>query len=86
VVGYLSGMTHHRHKNQLYMMTTRDAAAYLRLKVSTIKGWRRTGEGPPFYRYSSRCVRYKRAELDAWIAQHSDPNTDSPSEAPADEG
>ena len=80
-------MGYHQHmRNPVNMMTPRDAARYMGVDFNTVKRWRRTGEGPPFYRYSSRCVRYKRAELDAWIAQHSDPNTDSPSEAPADEG
>ena len=49
------------------MMTPGDAAKYLRLEISTLKARRRKGTGPKFYRYSSRCIRYRREDLDAWI-------------------
>ena len=49
------------------MMTPRDAAAYLGVEASTLKARRSKGTGPKYYRYSSRCIRYKRADLDDWI-------------------
>ena len=51
-------------------MTPVDAARYLSLEVSTLKKRRRLGTGPKFYRFSSRCVRYLREDLDEWIDDH----------------
>lgn len=58
---------HNGRAPQGAMMTPKDAARYLSLEVSTLKARRRSGTGPKFYRYSSRCVRYRRQDLDAWI-------------------
>lgn len=50
-------------------MTVKEAAAYLGLSPATLDTWRSTRtDGPPFLRYSARCVRYRRADLDAWMA------------------
>jgi len=46
------------------------AATYLGIKEKTLGAWRARGYGPKFFRYSGRCVRYKKADLDAWLAQH----------------
>lgn len=50
------------------MDDTAGAAEYLDLGVSTLNRWRGTGEGPPFVKIGSR-VRYRRADLDAWLKQ-----------------
>lgn len=50
-----------------HMITTKDAARYLGVKASALIAWRHRGTGPKFHRYSSRCIRYKRADLDDWI-------------------
>lgn len=46
------------------------AADYLGLAVGTLGKWRlhpKSG-GPPFYRMPGGPVRYKRADLDAWLS------------------
>tara|TARA_R100000808_G_scaffold17177_2_gene38155 strand:- start:177 stop:389 length:213 start_codon:yes stop_codon:yes gene_type:complete len=63
------------------MMASRDAASYLGVTHNTLKTWRRTGEGPVFYRYSSRCIRYRRADLDAWIESQSASTVEAPTDA-----
>jgi predicted DNA-binding transcriptional regulator AlpA len=48
------------------LLDERDAAASLGLQPRTLQLWRRTGEGPSFVRVSSRCVRYRVADLESW--------------------
>ena len=39
------------------------AAAFLRVSVSTLRGWRVSGRGPRWIKLSGNCVRYRRREL-----------------------
>ena len=48
-------------------MRTREAAQYLQLATSSLKYWRVKGKGPKYIRLESRSVRYRRADLDAWV-------------------
>lgn len=48
------------------LLSEREAAAVLGLKPRTLENWRQSGDGPPFVRISSRCVRYRPADLEAW--------------------
>ena len=48
-------------------LTTREAARYLGLSLSTLKRYRVSGDGPVFHRFGGR-VRYRREDLDAWAA------------------
>lgn len=49
-------------------LTTEEAAGLLGLSRKTLERWRLTGEGPKFVRLSSRCVRYREADLDEWAS------------------
>lgn len=42
------------------------AAEFLGLSIKTLQKRRVTGDGPKFLKISSRCVRYRRADLIAW--------------------
>jgi excisionase family DNA binding protein len=44
------------------------------IPVRTIYGWRSRSEGPVGYRIG-RHVRFRRADVDAWLEQHRDPRT-----------
>lgn len=55
-----------------------DAAHSLGFKSRTLQEWRRTGEGPAFLRVSSRCVRYRVEDLEAWAASRVRQNTGQP--------
>jgi excisionase family DNA binding protein len=46
-------------------MTTTEAADHLNVKPSTLEQWRWQGKGPRFVKMG-RCVRYRRADLDAF--------------------
>lgn len=57
------------------LLTTVEAAAYLRLKPATLETWRSTKrDGPPYIK-RGRSVAYRRADLEAYITS----NTITPS-------
>jgi hypothetical protein len=61
------------------LFNTQDAAAYLALGPRTLVEWRARGGGPQFTKLN-RTVRYRRVDLDAFIAARlrhstSDPGT-----------
>ena len=49
------------------ILPTPEAATYLRLSKPTLERLRLTGEGPPYAKLG-KAVRYRRADLDAWLA------------------
>ena len=40
----------------------------LNFRPRALEDWRLRNEGPRFVRFSRRCVRYARAEVDAWVS------------------
>ncbi len=48
------------------MMTTTEAAQYVRLGKPTLDRFRVTGEGPAFCKLGG-AVRYRQQDLDAWL-------------------
>jgi hypothetical protein len=55
-------------------MTTDEAAAYLKLAPQTLEAarYKADGSGPPYVKLP-RAVRYRRSQLDAWMAKHDHP-------------
>ena len=51
------------------LLNTDSAADLLGLSKSTLEHWRMVRKGPPFVRVGPRCIRYRRADLDAWLSQ-----------------
>jgi len=51
------------------LLTTREAAGYLRLAITTLEHWRLEGRGPAWFRLSKRQIRYRRADVDQWLAE-----------------
>lgn len=45
-----------------------DLAAWLGVGVSTLRQWRHRRVGPPFV-HLGRCVRYRRVEVERWLAE-----------------
>jgi excisionase family DNA binding protein len=43
------------------------AAKYLGISEATIRLWRSQGIGPRHFKAGEKLVRYRRADLDAWI-------------------
>ena len=48
------------------LWTTQQAAEFLGLKAHTPEKWRTTGIGPPFI-YVGGAVRYRPADVEAWL-------------------
>jgi excisionase family DNA binding protein len=51
----------------LQALTPRQAARYLGVSDATLRLWRSGGKGPKYFRAGEKLVRYRRADLDAWI-------------------
>ena len=65
-------------KTEPLLMNEKEAAELLGFAVRTLQTWRSRGGGPPFIRVSSRCVRYRREDLLAWIAERRRLSTSDP--------
>lgn len=50
------------------LMAAADVARMLGLGGRVLEAWRQRGQGPPFVRLSARCVRYRKADVEAWLA------------------
>ena len=53
--------------NQTEILDTPEAASYLKLSAVTLERRRIQGDGPPYCKLG-KSVRYRRADLDAWLA------------------
>jgi hypothetical protein len=51
-------------------MTPQETADHLRLSVRGLEDLRSRGEGPPYSRVNHRIVRYRIADVDAWLLSH----------------
>ncbi|MCL4671851.1 MAG: helix-turn-helix domain-containing protein [Sphingomonadaceae bacterium] len=49
------------------ILTTKEAATYCRLGKPTLERFRITGGGPAYLKLGG-AVRYRRSDLDAWLA------------------
>jgi hypothetical protein len=71
--------------NSLPLLTVQEVAALLRCSVSSLNKWRLSGRGPPFV-YVGRRVRYRPADIAAYIAECTRVSTSAsgaPEEMPA---
>jgi excisionase family DNA binding protein len=50
------------------MLTTKEAADYLRLSERTLERLRTSGLNAPKFVKINRCVRYRQSDLEEWIA------------------
>jgi hypothetical protein len=57
------------------LLSTRDAGAFLRVSPRTLEDWRLRGGGPLFRKLGRRLVRYRRADLEAFLADATRANT-----------
>ncbi|MFC1628425.1 helix-turn-helix transcriptional regulator [Gemmatimonadota bacterium] len=52
------------------LLTEVQAAEYLHLTPRFFQARRQKGNGPRYVRISSRCIRYRKADLDDFIENH----------------
>jgi excisionase family DNA binding protein len=48
-------------------MTTQECAEYLKVSAERLYQMRKEGSGPPFFQPTERWVRYRLADVDAWM-------------------
>lgn len=53
------------------LLSTKALAEYLAVPVQTIYAWNHRGTGPTPIRVGKH-VRYRRADVEAWLAEHAD--------------
>lgn len=58
-----------------------EAAQFLGYTVRALQNWRVRGGGPRFVKVSSRSIRYRRRDLNAWIEARLRSNTSQDSAA-----
>lgn len=49
------------------VLTTQEAASYLKISLATLKSWRAKKTGPAFVRRGARLIGYLHADLDAYL-------------------
>lgn len=64
----INGGTQMANQRKSQLLTTEEAAQYLRLKPHTLENMRCLGNGPYFLKLGGR-VFYRRADLKAWCDQ-----------------
>jgi predicted DNA-binding transcriptional regulator AlpA len=60
------------------ILNTAAAAEYIGLSKSTLEKARIYGGGPPFVRVTSRAVRYRMQDLEAWMLERLVSSTSAP--------
>jgi excisionase family DNA binding protein len=53
--------------NDTRLLKTSEAAEWLGVSESLLHKLRLTGGGPVFVRLAGRAIRYRKADLDAWV-------------------
>ena len=65
------------------LIDEKEAAAFYDVTVRTLQKWRQTGGGPPFIRFSSRCIKYRRILMRNHANGRLRNSTSDPGPAPA---
>ncbi len=55
------------------LLSLPEVAEYLGVPLPTLYQWRSRGEGPPGHKIGKH-VRVRRDDLEAWLAEHADPD------------
>ena len=53
------------------LLTSNEVAEWIRVSPSTLCRWRQAGEGPKVVWLAPTCPRYRRSDVDAWLARAS---------------
>jgi predicted DNA-binding transcriptional regulator AlpA len=60
------------------LLSTKQAAAVLGFHASYLAKARLTGAGPRYLKIGGRSVRYRRSDIDAWLAEKARASTSDP--------
>jgi predicted DNA-binding transcriptional regulator AlpA len=75
--GALPRRCHDRRMPDEYL-TASQLAAELQLSPRTLANWRWSGGGPPFVKVGAGAVRYRRRDVDSWLAKRTYVRTHEP--------
>ncbi len=50
------------------MMTAKEVSNYLRISEAALYAYRCSGTGPNYIRLNDRLVRYRKSDVDKWLA------------------
>lgn len=64
---------------KLDLMTSKEAATYLRANPNTLAKYRMTGDGPTYIQQSARRILYRRSDLDEWLSSRTFKSTSAAS-------
>ena len=70
--------------NRANLLTPKQAAEYLQIKVQTLATWRNQGKGPKFCKVG-RAVRYRPEDLEAYITSDFQHSSTSAATSPSDD-
>jgi predicted DNA-binding transcriptional regulator AlpA len=73
----MSRDTAHLNASDEDMLPSSEVSMMLGLSLAVLKKLRKQKKGPRFYRLSHRTVRYRRADVLAWLADRASPSTDA---------
>jgi predicted DNA-binding transcriptional regulator AlpA len=62
------------------LLTERQCVGEYNIPGSTWRRWRQDGQGPPFVRLTSRSVRYRVCDVEAWLDDRTVGSTDGGAE------
>ncbi len=51
-------------------LTEAELADRLKVKIFTLRKWRRDGSGPPYMRCGGRLIRYSPADVSEWMSRN----------------
>jgi prophage regulatory protein len=51
------------------LMDIDQVSAFLNVSVGTLYHWLSEHRGPPCVRMSSRCLRWRRSDVEAWVSE-----------------
>jgi predicted DNA-binding transcriptional regulator AlpA len=54
-------------KSPEYLLNEQEVCDWLRISLFTARKWRLIGRGPAFRKLDGHLVRYRRAEVQAWL-------------------
>lgn len=54
------------------LVTSEELAEELRIPHGTIRSWRSRGKGPRWFSAGGKHVRYRRSEINRWLAEQGD--------------
>ncbi len=53
------------------LLTPKECAALPKIEPQTLSKWRMAGRGPVFFRLSTKALRYRRTDVEAFLEQSS---------------